>query len=71
MSNNVIKFKDKKKLEKVLSDLMLCEKFIDNIITEMHPHRIFNPIGDLLYQAYDSRTHIRIHIKSITKQLEE
>ena len=69
MSNNVIKFKDNRKLEKVLLDLTRCLAFTNGIIEEMSPHRIYSPIRDLLTQCYDSRQMIIIHIEQIKKEL--
>lgn len=68
--DNIIRFKDKRKLEKVLKDLNQCTIFVDMIIEQMKPHKIYHPIGDLLFQAHDSKALLSIHIKQITKELE-
>lgn len=71
MTDNIVKFKDKKKLQKVLNDLQKCSLFVDMIIKEMLPHKIYNPIGDLLYQAQDSKQMLRIHIERVKKELND
>lgn len=68
--DNIIRFKDNKKLEKVLLDLTRCLAFTSGIIEEMRPHRIYTPIGDLLSQAHDTRAMLNIHIAQIKKELE-
>ena len=70
MEDNIIRFKDNKKLEKVLLDLTRCLAFTNGIIEEMRPHRIYQPIGDLLFQAHDTRQMLIIHIEQIKKEMD-
>lgn len=71
MTDNIIRFKDKKKLQLIIDDLTKCLAITNELLASTEQYKIYSPVIDLVYQAYDTRTYLLLHIERIKKEMEE